>query len=42
MIERYNRYSKYEASNHFRRFMQADKFWTTMSNALIAYDKVLK
>ena len=42
MIERYNRYSKYEASNHLRRFMQADKFWTTMSNALIAYDKVLK
>lgn len=42
MIERFNRYSKFEAANHLRRFIQADKFWTTMSNSLIAYDKVLK
>jgi inner membrane protease ATP23 len=42
MIERFNRYAKYEATNHLRRFMQADKFWTTMSNALIAHDRILK
>jgi hypothetical protein len=42
MIERYNRYSKFEASSHLRKFVTSDKFWTTMSNALIAYDKVLK
>jgi hypothetical protein len=42
MIERFNRYAKYETNNHLRRFVQSDKFWTTMSNSLIAYDKVLK
>ena len=42
MIERYNRYAKYETQNHLRRFIASDKFWTTMSNSLIAYDKVLK
>jgi hypothetical protein len=42
LIERFNRYSKYEATNHLRRFVTGEKFWTTMSNALIAYDKVLK
>lgn len=42
MIERYNKYSKFEVGNHLRRFITSDKFWTTMSNALIAYDKVLK
>jgi len=42
MIERFNRYSKYEATSHLRRFTQHDKFWTTMSNSLIAYDKLLK
>ena len=42
MIERYNRYAKFEAQNHLRRFIASDKFWTTMSNSLIAYDKVLK
>lgn len=42
MIERYNRYSKFEANNHLRKFITSDKFWTSMSNALIAYDKVLK
>ena len=41
MIERYNRYAKYETQNHLRRFIASDKFWTTMSNSLIAYDKVL-
>jgi hypothetical protein len=42
MIERYNRYAKYETQNHLRRFIASDKFCTTMSNSLIAYDKVLK
>ena len=42
MIERYNKYSKFEAGNHLRKFVTSDKFWTTMSNALVAYDKVLK
>lgn len=42
MIERYNKYSKFEVGNHLRRFITSDKFWTTMSNSLIAYDKVLK
>lgn len=42
MIERFNRYAKYETQNHLRRFIASDKFWTTMSNSLIAYDKVLK
>jgi hypothetical protein len=42
MIERFNRYSKYEAQQHLRRFVQNDKFWTTMSNSLVAYDKILK
>jgi hypothetical protein len=42
MIERFNRYSKYEGHNHLRRFITSDKFWLTMSNSLIAYDKVLK
>lgn len=42
MIERYNRYSKYETQNHLRRFVASEKFWSTMSTSLIAYDKVLK
>ena len=42
MIERYNRYAKYETQNYLRRFIASDKFWTTMSNSLIAYDKILK
>jgi len=42
MIERYNKYAKYEAGNHLRKFIAGEKFWTTMSNSLIAYDKVLK
>jgi len=42
MIERFNRYSKYETQNHLRRFIAGEKFWTTMSNSLVAYDKVLK
>lgn len=42
MIERFNRYSKYEAQSHLRRFVQSDKFWTTMSNSLVAHDKILK
>lgn len=42
MIERFNRYSKYEAQQHLRRFVQSDKFWTTMSNSLVAHDRILK
>lgn len=42
MIERYNKYAKYEAGNHLRKFITSEKFWTTMSNSLIAYDKILK
>lgn len=42
MLERYNRFSKYEAHNHLRNFMTHQKFWKTMSNSLLVYDAVLK
>lgn len=42
MIERFNRYSKHEVSNHLRHFVTGEKFWKTMSNALIAHDRILK
>ena len=41
MIERYNRYVKYETKSHLGRFTH-DKFWTIMANSLISYDYVLK
>ena len=42
MIERFNKYAKFECQGHLRKFITGEKFWTTMSNALIAYDRVLK
>lgn len=42
MIERYNKYAKYEAQRHLQKFISSEKYWKTMSNALLAYDTILK
>ena len=42
MLERFNRYAKSEAKSHLKYFMRDQRFWRTMSNALLKYDTVIK
>eukprot|EP00347_Sterkiella_histriomuscorum_P017831 403347812 len=42
MIERFNRFSKYESHQHLRKFVDENKFWKTMQNSMLVYDMALK
>lgn len=42
MIERYNKFSKFEAQNNLRMFVENEKFWKNIQTSLLLFDFTLK
>ena len=42
MIERFQSYSKIESQRHLKHYINDNKMWKVMSNALLQYDVILK
>ena len=41
-IERFQQYSRIQATQHLQNYQQKNKFWSHMSNALLHYNHILK